>query len=362
MKMLAGVLLSIATIAVAHEGHDHGPPAAPVRDAAQRLPDGSLFVPKAMQRQLAIRTLQAQLTSTARTIELSGRVIVDPNAGGRVQPTLAGRVQAGPRGLPMVGQRVIRGDVLAIVQPTTTPLDRTGREAELAQLAAQIGFAERRLARLEQLDGSVPMKDVDAARAELAALAGRRDALRPALVTPEALVAPVSGVVAMANALVGQVVEPREVLFEIIDPQRLLVEALAYDPALARDIAAGTVVAPDGASAALAFIGAGQALREQALPLMFRTRPPVPPFAVGQPVRVIIATRSRFSAVVLTNAGIARGSANEQIVWTHASAERFVPRRVVVQPLDGRHVAILEGLQEGERVVIQGAALLAQVR
>lgn len=359
---LVASLALLTSDARAHEGHDHGPAPAPMRDAAQRLADGSVFVPKPMQRQLALRTIAAQISTSARTVELAGRVIADPNAGGRVQPTLAGRIQAGPRGLPVVGQAVQRGEVLATVLPTTSALDRSGREADLAQLAAQIDLAQRRLARLEQLEGSVPMKEVEAARGELAALRGRRDALRPALATPEALVAPVSGVVAVANALAGQVVEPRDVLFEIVDPQRLLVEALAYDATLARDVAAGSVVAGDGASAALAFVGAAQSLREQALPLMFRTKPPVPPLAVGQPVRVVIETRTKLKAVIVPNAAIARGAANEPLVWTHDSAERFTPRRVTVQPLDGARSAVLEGLQEGSRVVVQGAALLGQVR
>ena len=52
------------TPAFAHEGEDHGeqqaPKVAQTTDLAQRLPDGSVFVPKAAQRIFALRTIVTQ--------------------------------------------------------------------------------------------------------------------------------------------------------------------------------------------------------------------------------------------------------------------------------------------------------------
>ena len=44
------------------------------------------------------------------------------------------------------------------------------------------------------------------------------------------------------------------------------------------------------------------------------------------------------------------------------SAERFAPRKVQVQPLDAQRSLVTSGLTAGERVVTQGATLLAQIR
>ena len=41
-------------------------------DLAQRLPDGSLFVPKPVQRILAIRTVLARTATHRKTLELPG--------------------------------------------------------------------------------------------------------------------------------------------------------------------------------------------------------------------------------------------------------------------------------------------------
>jgi membrane fusion protein, heavy metal efflux system len=49
-------------------------------------------------------------------------------------------------------------------------------------------------------------------------------------------------------------------------------------------------------------------------------------------------------------------------VFEHSSAERFEPRSVRVEPLDGERVLVVSGLKAGVRVVTQGAELLDQVR
>src|SRR3972149_9320781 len=72
--------------------------------AARRLPDGSLFVPKAVQHQLGLRTMVAEIKDLAATVEFNGKVIADPNAGGRVQASQSGRIEPGPQGLPTLGQ------------------------------------------------------------------------------------------------------------------------------------------------------------------------------------------------------------------------------------------------------------------
>jgi hypothetical protein len=57
----------------------------------------------------------------------------------------------------------------------------------------------------------------------------------------DALVAPVSGVIASSNAVAGQVVDARELVFEVVDPTRLRIEALAYDAAVVSDVAGATL-------------------------------------------------------------------------------------------------------------------------
>lgn len=357
----------------AHGGEDHGEkpgaaaaaPAAGISGAgasAKRLPDGGVFVPKAVQRLLGIRTVLGAPRDIAKTVELNGHVTPDPSFSGRVQSSQSGRLVQPRGGFPAIGMKVRKGQVLAYVEPAASSIEKGNQQAQLAELASALGLAERRAARLEQLVGSLPQKEIDAARAEAVSLKARRAAVAASLYQREALRAPVSGVISRAAVAAGQVVEAREVLFEIVDPTRLRVDAVAYDTALSGQVAGAAGVTADDQPLTLAFIGQSHQLREQALPMQFAVKPPVPALNVGQPVKVFVQTRQTVRGVALPQGSVTKNGSGETVVWVHPAAERFVPRKVSVQALDAGTVAVLDGLHEGERVVSQGAASLAQIR
>jgi cobalt-zinc-cadmium efflux system membrane fusion protein len=365
-KLIPAASLVLALIAApvwAGDGHDHGdaPPAAN-GNGPQRLPDGSVFLPKPAQRQIGVRTLLVEAGELPRTIELAGKTVMDPNAGGKVQAMVAGRLEAGPRGFPNIGQSVRKGDVLAYVVPSSDSIERANQAALLAELRAARGLAEKRLARLKELADTIPRKEIEAAESELASLAGRLAAVGGGLSNRDALLAPVAGVIASSNAVAGQVVDARELVFEVVDPQRLRIEALAYDAELAADVASASI-AVGGENVPLVFIGAAHSLREQALPLMFRGEGvSLGRLAMGQAVKVFVQTRSKAQGIRVPAAALAKNPANQTIVWVKTAPERFEPRTVTVEPLDGAHVAATAGLQAGDRVVTQGASLVNQVR
>jgi len=172
----------------------------------------------------------------------------------------------------------------------------------------------------------------------------------------------VAGVISVAQASAGQVVEARETLFEIVDPQRLSVEALAYDSALAQGITTASAALPGGGAVSLRFVGAGRQLREQALPLLFRVTTPNAALAVGQPLAVTVQTGRRIEGVALPRAALTRNPAGDWVVWLHTGAERFAPRKVAFEPLDAKRIAVTAGVHGGDRVVTVGASLLGQVR
>lgn len=329
--------------------------------AAQRLPDGSLFVPKEVQRQLGIRTVLAQVTDLPATLELNGRVVADPNAGGRVQASQGGRIEAGPKGVPLLGQRVVKGQILLWLRPSIGSVERGNQRAALADLEAQLAIASAKAARYAQLEGAVPQKDIAASQLEFQSLQKRRAAVAGSLGEAEPLVAPASGVISAMGVVNGQVVEARETLLEIVDPARMSVEALAYDASLVNGIQSASVPLVGGALE-LQFVGGGQQLREQALPLLFRVKSQNAPVAVGQAVKVIAKTSLTTPGTAVPHAAVARNSAGDTVVWVHVAPERFAPRRVVVQALDAGAVALTQGVASGERVVSEGANLLAQVR
>lgn len=329
-----------------------------------RLPDGSVNVPKLAQRRMGLRTHLAPETEAAATLVLPGRVVQDPNASGRVQASFGGRIEPGPRGLPVPGQTVRQGEVLAWLQPQAEPFAQANQEAQRAELRAGRQLAEQRLKRLEGLEGTVPRKEIEAARLEAESLAARERSIAGSLSARVPLRAPVSGVVARSELMVGQVIDARDVLVDIVDPTRLMVEAQTTDVTLGQRIATAGLVGVSGVTLQLA--GVPLALRDGTLPLSFRAKAAnsvqPAPLAVGQAVSVIVALKDSAKGIVLPAEAVVRSPVNETVVWIKTGAERYMPQQVQVKPLDAKTVLVTRGLAADNRVVVQGAALIAQIR
>lgn len=360
-----GVGVVTGGVAFAHGGADDGDgPAstAIVGDAPRRLPDGAVSMLKDAQRLLAVQTVLATETKASRTVEVMGQVVSDPSAAGRVQPSQAGRIEPGENGLAHVGQQVRAGDILAVVAPAIASVERGTVGSQVADIDQQVRLAEQKVARLSGLAGSVPGKDIDEARTELSGARARRAALSPTLAGREVLRAPVSGVVSVANAVAGQYVEGKDIVFEIVDPARLWVEAIAFDPSLASAVKDASAVTGDGKPLRVELVGSGLTLRQGALPLQFRILAPPVGLTVGAPVTVIASVAADATGVALPRSAVVRMPNGGSAVWDHVSAERFVSRPIRMQPLDGASVRVLAGLKPGQRIVTQGADLLNQVR
>ena len=365
-RLLVAASLAYLAPAYAGDGHDHGDSApAASSGGPQRQPDGSVVLPKPAQRQLAIRTMVTTEAELPRTVELAGKVVMDPNAGGKVQPTMAGRIEAGPRGLPSAGQSVRKGEVLAYVIPSSGQIERANQTAQIAELHATKSLAEKRLARQKDLADTIPRKEIDATESEIKSVSARITAMSGGLDNRDTLVAPVSGVIATANVVAGQVVDARELLFEVVDPGHLRIEALAFESAIAHDVGSASVAVGE-TRVPLTFIGATRSLREQAMPLAFRASAPTlatfSGFAMGQPVRVFVQSKTKLKAIAVPAASLLKNPSNQIIVWIKTAPERFEPRVVTTEPLDGVTVAVTSGLKVGDRVATQGASLINQVR
>lgn len=333
-----------------------------VAEPPRRMDDGTVFMPKPSQRLLTIRTEVTAAGEALATTQIVGTLVPDPNASGRVQPSQSGRLEPGERGLPTLGQRVERGQVLAFVTPSYTAAERGTLVQNAAELDAQITILAARVNRLTALRGSVSEREISEAQAELGGARQRRAAIQPALSGREPLVAPVSGVVSVVRAALGQLVDNTQAVFEIVDPARMWVEALAFDRTSLDNIAGASAVLGDGRSVELEFAGRGLTVRQQAVPLNFRVVNPPADVAVGAPVVVLVRNRRNVQGIVVPAEAVVRSAEGPPVVFEHTGAERFAPRPVRVLPLDGARVVITAGIEPGRRVVTQGAGLIAQVR
>jgi membrane fusion protein, heavy metal efflux system len=350
---------------LAHEGHDHAEQTAakPVAsDRAQILPDGSIYLPKPTQRVLAVRTLQGKVERHSQRLSLPGRIIADPNRSGLVQAAAAGRLSAPEGGFPKLGAHVRAGDILAFVATPFQAIDQSTMRQQQGDLDQQISIAERRLARYETLlkTGAVSQVTLEDTRLELQGLRDRRLALDRSRSQPEALRAPVDGVIAAANAVAGQIADTSTIVFQIVDPTSLYIEAMSVSDAPPRGTASART--SDGRGIALSYVGAGLADRNQARPVHYAVDGDSKELRLGQFVTVLTETNETAQALAVPRGAIVRRSNGESIVFRHATAERFEARVVRARPLDAERVLIVAGVDAGARIVTEAAELLNQVR
>jgi hypothetical protein len=360
----AGALLVLGSLGVAVAGAPQGASAAetrpPARDAAQRLPDGSVIVPKPTQRILGVRTLVTAAGTFSGAVELPGRVVPDANASGLVQTAVGGRLAPPEGGFKPLGTKVTAGEILAYVHPPIGASDLKDLEQQGYELDQQIAIVKRRYERLSAIPNAVTRREVEEAEIELKGLQTRRAKLERVQREPEALRAPVSGIIAAADAVAGQMADPNTVVFRIVDPDRLWVEALGFSPDAGRSGATGRL--PSGRSVDLAFLGAGLSDRAQALPLLFSVASDTTGLRPGQFLTVFAEAGAPRIGIAIPRSAVVRGANGQSIVYAHSSAERFVSLEVKTEPLDASRVLVLAGLSPGQRIVTDGAELLDQIR
>lgn len=341
---------------------DNAPPPAETygRGLAQRLPDGTVFVPKPTQHILGLRTVFTEEGAHRRAVELPGRIIPSPNASGLVQASVGGRLSPPEGGFKPLGTAVKAGDILAYVRPPLPLADVTEQQQWARELDQQISIVTRKVERLRAIKNIIAKSQLEDAELELAGLQSRRANLDRVNREPEALEAPVDGVIAVSNAVAGQMAEPNAVIFQIVDPAVLWVEALSYEAHAFNGAASAHLTG--GRTLDLEYIGTGIADRNQAVPIHFAIRGDATGVRAGQLVTVVALTAEERRGIALPREALLRGSNGQSLVYEHTDAELFVPREVRVEPLDGARILVVAGIEPGKRIVTQGAELLNQIR
>lgn len=286
---------------------------------------------------------------------------VEAAATAEVVAAVPGRLRYPPRfaaGLP-TGERVAAGELLARVEDAEVELALA--EARLARRSAE-GELERQRRAFEA--GVVPEARLDAARAEaeLAALRleGAEERARRLAIRASA-----AGLLVVARPRPpGAPVAAGEALAEIAldGPARVVAAAPAAERHSLRPGLTAELRPPGGGPAVAAelaevdpVVGPGGALR---LVLAARAGVPAAP-GEGVEVRVLFDTRRQALTVPAAALAVGGGGSAVFVVERRFDHLQAVRRPVTLGARGDGLVEVLEGLAGGERVVVEGASLLA---
>ncbi len=312
------------------------------------------------------------MVAVDEVLALDGAVDVPPGRRGSAASQLAGTIE---RIETEAGRRVEAGDVLArVYTPELLTLQQDLLRASLdAALTGETlarlrkggdAVAARRVWELEgQLNGQTAQ--ADAARrkllgagltpAEIDGLLSKRE-----MVSTVAVRAPIAGVVAHFDKVLGQAVAAHEAVFEVRDAGRPWVRGAVAERdvsrvSLGRPVRARLVGDPDAVHTGKVARSGRAVAGSRSVPVWVELdADPGRPAVHGQWAGLTVVLGSRPPALAVPRSAVVSDGAGA-FVFVRGEDGTFTRRSVETGPADDRYVTITAGLKEGEPVAVGGA-------
>jgi cobalt-zinc-cadmium efflux system membrane fusion protein len=267
-----------------------------------------------------------------------------------------------------VGDKVKAGDPLVTLQsPAAAAIRAELDSASVAHGAAQTSL-ERQDSMLQkgvgieserfQAEVDLRKSQADLARSERAAAYLGAGSGSTVVVR-----APIDGTVIQRTATIGAVADPNgEALIELGDPSALWVVADVFERDLpliksGSDVSVEVSASTTPVHARVASVGSALNDGMRTAPVYVSLDDQVPALRAGMFARATITSDSQ-KGVDLPVTAVLIKDGKRSVVYVERTDGAFVPRDVTVaQPIEG-HVQVLAGLDDGERVVVEGALLL----
>ncbi|MBI4662185.1 MAG: efflux RND transporter periplasmic adaptor subunit [Verrucomicrobia bacterium] len=354
-------------------------------------PEGIGFLKEQQWKVLA----KTELVAKRKLVEhfrLPAIVQARPGSLAAVTPPVAGRLRPPPDNpMPMLGDKVVAGQTLVLVQPSFSDAAARFVEAESSVQKARISLDQARTAfeRVQKLAQAQARTQRELQESEFALKAAQADfdaalalqamyrqigtnlmlgATAKAAASPSIeLRSPIGGtIVAQLPAATGEFVSAEKSVFTVLDATTVFLEA--HVP----EANAGRIRADRGASyersdrrgeffpvvgvnqGRLVFLGLQVDPATRTVPLIYELKNPDLRLRVGQALHLYVETDRAEDALAVPDSAIVDEDGHT-VVFVQISGETFQKREVKLGIRDGTWLQVLSGLSEGERVVTQGA-------
>ena len=334
---------------------------------------------KEQQWTLDFATAIAEDQRMQSSLRVPGEIL--PRSGGEADVTAPFDGRLIGASLPVVGARLMRGQILAnIFLPTNAPSDLATLELAKNEANAVLQLARKDRERAERLvvSGAAPQKRLDEARTVEATAEARLSAAEARLTQYDvssigegnskgaklfALRAPISGVLIETTAAPGANVKAGQSLFKIVDADTVYASAVVPEPEFhqIRSLSGAELEIPGSQQPCklhrLVSVGRVVDPASRTFPVIYEFDNRERRVAVHQAVHVRLLTAASNVAPAVPESAIV-DDAGRPIVFVQVAGENFVRRPVRLGIRQGGMVQVLDGVLRGERVVTRGAHLV----
>jgi cobalt-zinc-cadmium efflux system membrane fusion protein len=355
--------------------------------AHAEIPDGPEGVSFLKEQQWKILS-QAEPVTKRRLVQrvrVAARVRAKPGFTATVVAPVSGQLAA-PSGekLPLPGQRVEAGQLLALLKPNFSEAGARVAEAqaEFTTAKAALDQAEAAYARTKKLaaeeaksprelqEAELAYQSAKARHAAAAGLLGTFKQAGAATSTDAPLLmelrAPIAGVLNSMAAGPGEIVSAHQPVFTVLNPESVWIEASIPEASVARLGTAkdASLELPGQTAQFIPITGEGRGqfvslglevdAATRTVPLIYETANRDGKLRVGQNVTLHVeAARAEDTIAVPDSALVEEG--DQLVAFVQVSGETFEKREIRAGLRDTGFVQVLDGIKEGERVVTKGA-------
>lgn len=383
-----------------HEGADHDHGTAEIERHSDHAPEGISLL-KEQQWNIGVTTSLALKTTLVKRLNLPAKVVSPPGSRAVILPPAAGRIFP-PEGrpYPSVGEKVVKGQVLAMLEAPVSGSDVFQLENLKAELAIKLAEAEaeeikanaalkqakqshqrieklfqRKAKSTRELEESQAGLEAAQARydAALASKNAHRDSLNSLKMNKQQLgtlkaypkvpiTAPMNGFLSEVNPAMGEHVLPEHTLFTIIEPSRVYIEGRLSESDLLKikrePDATFLMPGSDRKYPNIIADGLGKLLRiglevdptTRTVPVTYALENPGKVLRTGMMLTLCVESNTSENSIAIPESAIV-DMEGRPTAFVQLAGEIFVKRDLLIGIKDGGMVQILRGIEAGERVV-----------
>lgn len=347
-------------------------------------PEGVSFL-KEQQWKILSKTEPVPKRRLVERLRVAARVRAKPGLSATITAPVSGQlVAASGQTLPLPGQRVEAGQLLALLKPNfseaaarVVAADAEFTTAKAALTQTEAAYERTKKLAAEQAKSPRELQEAElayqSAKARYSAAAGFLATFKQAGGTssPDAplmmeLRAPIAGVLNSIASGPGEVVAANQLVFTVLNPETVWIEASIPESGVARLSKAkdATVELPGepGRFSPITGDSRGQLLSlglevdtvTRTVPLIYETANREGQFRVGQNVTLHVETARVDETVAVPESALVE-EGDQLVAFVQVSGETFEKREIKAGIRDSGFVQVLDGIKEGDRVVTKGA-------
>lgn len=320
----------------------------------------TIYIPKETQFLFDMYTRKMETGEFTESVALYGTVIPASNGQALVQPSQSGKIYS----LNVnVGQRVTKGQLLAIFEPTIDAASLVNFAAERNSVNAEYEAAKKEYDRLQTLKDIAAKQDIDEATARLKKAEENKklfEGLSGGTTDPSRLVylrSPIDGIVENFTLSIGTTVTAGETIFTVTNLSKVYIEAQVFDKD-AENVTNGgrfTVECTNDnhRTGEVHLLSMAQSINptNQSQRVFFEMDNPGGEFKIGEFVNVHVFAKEASRKIAVPNSAISEIN-GRPVVFIKDAAEQYSVSYIQPGEDNGSFTVILKGVEEGERVII----------